>query len=297
MATKLVEGFDGVFGGTHPHARAVHAKGVVALGSFVPSPSAALLSRAAHLNGGTVPVIVRFSNFAGMPDAADGAPEANPRGMAIRFRLPSGVNTDIVAHSYNGFPAATPEEFLDFLHAVAAPGTMPEFAKTRPAVQAFLAAPKPTPASYATETYYGVNALRFTNAARLSRYGRYRLVPVADGSHLTAEQAAAQPKNFLVDELADRLAEHSVRFRLIVQLAGAGDDISNGSIPWPSERPIIELGTLTLRTLVPKQQQRQDALRFSPMNLVGGIGPSNDPMLLARTYAYRASADRRAGSE
>ena len=297
MATKLIEAFDGIFGGMHPQARAVHAKGVVLLGSFAPAPAAASLSRAVHLNGGIVPIIVRFSNFSGVPDAADAAPDANPRGMAIRFQLPNGITTDIVVHSYDGFPAATPEEFLGFLHAVAAPETMPAFAAIHPAAQAFLAAPKPIPASYATETYYGVNAFRFTNAARQSRYGRYRLVPVAGESDLTPEQAADKPKDFLVPELADRLANGPIQFRLIVQLAGAGDDVENGSIPWPLERPTVELGMLTLRTLAPAQKQAQQALRFRPTSLVGGIAPSKDPMLLARTYAYRASADRRSGSE
>lgn len=297
IALQLVKSLDAIFGDMHLHSRAVHAKGVVVLGTFVPASSAASLSRAAHLNGSAVPVIVRFSNFAGIPDVADGAPESSPRGMAIRFKLPDGVDTDIVAHSYNGFPAATPEEFVGFLHAVAEPEAMAAFAKTRPAVQAFLAAPKPTPASYATEGYFGVNAFRFTNAAGLTRYGRYQLVPLAGESHLTPEQAARQPSGFLLEELATRLAGGPVDFRLIVQLAADGDKVGDGSIPWPPERPTAELGTITLRTLAPEQRQIQQALRFSPTSLVGGIAPSNDPMLLARTQAYRASAARRAGPE
>ena len=296
-ATQLVEGFDAVFGGMHPHARAVHTKGVVVQGAFVPSSSAASLSRAIHLNGGAIPVIVRFSNFAGVPDIADGAPEASPRGMAIRFQLPDGVDTDIVAHSYNGFPAATPDDFIGFLHAVAEPETLATFAKSRPAVQAFLAALKPTPASYATEHYFGVNAFRFTNTAGLSQYGRYQLIPMAGEHHLTPEQADQKPKSFLLDELAARLASGQVDFHLIVQLAADGDKISDGSLPWPADRPTVELGTITLRTLAPEQVQIQQMLRFQPTNLVGGIAPSEDPMLLARTQAYRVSAERRAGPE
>ena len=263
----------------------------------MPASSAAALTRAVHLNGAAVPVIVRFSNFAGIPDVADGASEASPRGMAIRFQLPDGIDTDIVAHSYNGFPAATPEEFVSFLHAVAKPDTLATFAQTRPAVQAFLAASKPTPASYATEAYFGVNAFRFTNAAGSSKYGRYRLIPMAGESHLTAEQAEGKPKGFLLDELATRLAGGPVGFRLVVQLAVDGDAIEDGSIPWPSERPAVELGTIALRTLAPEQPHIQQALRFVPTSLVSGIEPSKDPMLLARTQAYRVSAERRAGPE
>lgn len=99
VPARLVAALDAVFAGPHPAARAVHAKGVLIEGSFVPAPGAASLSRAVHLNGGEVPVLVRFSNFAGVPGVADGAPEASPRGFALRFLLPDDVSTDIVAHS------------------------------------------------------------------------------------------------------------------------------------------------------------------------------------------------------
>lgn len=296
VPARLVAALDAVFAGPHPAARAVHAKGVLIEGSFVPAPGAASLSRAVHLNGGEVPVLVRFSNFAGVPGVADGEPEASPRGFALRFLLPDDVSTDIVAHSYNGFPAATPEEFLGFLHAVAAPATMPDFAAARPAVRAFLDAPKPAPASYATETYFGVNAFRFTDAGGTSRHGRYRVAPLAGEAHLPADDAARRPPDFLRDEMDARLNRGPIGFRLLVQLAGEGDAVADGSVPWPEERKLVELGVVTLRAPVADQQAQQE-LRFVPTNLVGGIAPSADPMLAARTKAYRVSADRRGAVE
>lgn len=100
--------------GNHPGFRIAHAKGVLVGGTFVASQAAQGLSRAAHFQGEGVPVLVRFSNFSGVPSTRDGDPSASPHGMAIRFELPGGQSTDIVAHSFDGFPVATPQAFLAF---------------------------------------------------------------------------------------------------------------------------------------------------------------------------------------
>lgn len=293
IAAELVQAFDNVFGGEHPGFAAVHSRGIVLEGRFLPAASAATLTRASHLTGGLVPVVVRFSNFPGNPAIADGAGDASPRGMAIRFKLPDNVDTDIVAHSYNGFPAATPQAFLAFLRAVPDSATLKALAAGDPVVRAFLDAPKPTPASYATEAYFGVNAFRFANAAGEQRVGRYRLVPLAGERHLDRAEAAAQLPDFLFQEMSHRLALAPVKFRLEVQLAIDGDQTSDGSRPWPDDRPTVELGTLELSSLSPAAARDGRDPQFIPTSLVGGILPSDDPMLLARTQAYRRSALRR----
>ena len=88
--------------------RAAHAKGIVLEGKFTPSPAAARLSKAPHLQSGTtVPVTVRFSDFAGVPAIPDTDPNASPRGMAVKFHLPDGSDSDLVIHSYR-LSTATP---------------------------------------------------------------------------------------------------------------------------------------------------------------------------------------------
>ena len=74
--------------------------------------------------------------------------------MATRFHLAEHVHTDIIAHSFNGFPARTGEELLEFFQAVAASGpgapTPPPivaFLAAHPAAKAFVEAPKPIPSS------------------------------------------------------------------------------------------------------------------------------------------------------
>lgn len=107
---QLVDALNGVFG-KHPGARPVHAKGIMLEGTFTPSASASSLSKAPHLQRTSVPVTVRFSDFAGIPGIAGTRKLASPRGLAVKFHLPGGSETDIVAHSFNGFPAATTDEF------------------------------------------------------------------------------------------------------------------------------------------------------------------------------------------
>jgi hypothetical protein len=87
------------------HARAVHAKGVLLEGSFTPTAEAGQLSTAALFADASIPVTVRFSDFAGLLDISDLDGAASPRGLALKFRLPDGAETDVVAHSFNGSPA------------------------------------------------------------------------------------------------------------------------------------------------------------------------------------------------
>ena len=295
VAGEIVKAFDALFSGPHPGARAIHTKGLLLKGTFAPSEEIAKLSRAEHFAGPKVPVLVRFSNFAGLPAGNDGDPTSNPRGMSIKFQLSDGGETDIVAHSYNGFPAGTPDDFLGFLRALAAPdpSTITEFLSTHPAAQAFADAPKPAPESYATEFYFGVDAFRFTNTAGISRYGRYRIEPVAGGAWLSDTEASGRSRDYLADEMALRLARAPAQFRLMIQLAGPDDVVTDGSVAWPDDRPTVNAGTLTLTSFVPDGDAMQRSLFFTPLNLVAGIAPSADPLLIARTRAYRISYKRR----
>ena len=72
-------------GGIHTGYRFNHAKGLVVTGTFTAAAGASSVSRAAHLQGGTVPVTVRFSDASGVPNIPDTDPGAVPRGIAIRF--------------------------------------------------------------------------------------------------------------------------------------------------------------------------------------------------------------------
>lgn len=286
--------------GPHKGFRANHAKGIVVTGTFSPSPSSAGLTKAAHLQTTETPVTVRFSNATGVPNIPDTNPNANPRGIAIRFSLPDGSYTDIVSISVNAFPAATPEEFLGLLSAIAAtkpespkPTPIEQFLGTHPAALRFVSIPKPPPASYASQSYFGLNAFQFTNAKGESRYGRYRITPVAGDKALSEAEAAAASPDYLSQELKTRLAQGEARFRIAVQLAEPGDVINDPTAVWPDSRPQIELGVLSLKAVAADSAAVEKTLAFNPLILTDGIAPSDDAILRARPAAYAISVGRR----
>jgi catalase len=96
-----------------------------------------------------------------------------------------------------------------------------------------------------------------------------------------------------MDELPVRLKKGPVKFRLLVQLPKEGDAINNGSIAWPKDRPLVELGTMTLTSVAKDSLAAQQALDFNPLVLPDGIEASADPVLIARPGAYGYSVKRR----
>jgi catalase len=88
-----------------------------------------------------------------------------------------------------------------------------------------------------------------------------------------------------------------VSFHLWAQLAAPGDDVTNGSLPWPQDRAKIALGMLRVSALADENDDAIRTLFFTPMNLVPGISTSGDPLLAARTRAYAESYRRRTDGE
>src|SRR4029077_11739391 len=153
------------------------------------------------------PVTVRYSNSTGIPTIPDNdSARSGPRGFAVRFHLADHLHTDIVAHSFDGFPVRTGEEFLEFLRAAAAAGAgrpevMGAFLAAHPNAKRFVEAPKPIPTSFAREAFFAGTAFKFTNSSGLSRHGRFRIRPEARTEYLSDKEAAAKSPNFLFDEL------------------------------------------------------------------------------------------------
>jgi catalase len=242
---------------------------------------------------------VRFSDFAGVPTIPDTDGLANPRGMAIKFKLPDGSETDLVTHSFNGFPTPTTDDFRQLLIAIAASGpkaakptALDKYLEGHPVAKTFLTTQKGPPVSYATLGYFGVNSFKFTNAKGESKFGRYQIVPEA-GEHLLDKDSVAKAgPNYLIEEIGKRVAAAPVKFKLRVQLAEKGDKIEDPSIAWPDTRKTVELGELVIDKTVADNDAQQQALLFMPTMLPDGIEPV-DPMLTARSEAYPISFARR----
>jgi catalase len=299
LSNKILATFAKIFG-EHPGIRPAHGKGTLLNGTFTPSAAAADLSIAQHFQQASTPVLVRFSDSTGLPNIPDTDPNAVPKGIGVRFVLGDRVHTDVISHSTDGFPTRTGEEFLEFLEAQAtsdpanlAGSPLEAFLGSHPAALRFVQAPKPFPVSFAQESYFGVTALKFTNAAGESRFGRYHIVPEAGNEYLSESEVQSKDGNYLFTELAERIAGEPVRFTLAVQLAEDTDVVDDATIHWPSDREVRELGTVELTTPVTDDAAQQKHVIFDPIPRLAGIEPSDDPLLELRAALYLISGRRR----
>ena len=295
---EMVDALHSAFG--EHHERAVHAKGTIVTGSFIPSRQASKYTIAPHLqhSAGKISIIARFSDFTGIPDVPDTDPNGNPKGFAIRFLLPDGEITDIVNHSFNGFPVSNSADFAVLLRAIGSAHSTPannapldQFLASHPVAKNFLTGQKPPPVSWATTPYFGVNAFRFTNSRGESHYIRYRFVPLAGESYISPDQQKSLSANYLAEELVDRLKRGPIRFKMLAQVAEGTDDFRDPSKPWPEDRHLIELGVVTFTSIVPGEQASKN-LQFEPGAVTAGIQTA-DPMLNVRKAAYPVSASER----
>lgn len=272
-----------------------HAKGLLLKGTFVPTEAARSLSKAPHFNDPSTPVLARFSSSTGIPDIPDTNPSGNPRGLAIRFVLaetPRRAHTDIITHSVDGFPGTTGEEALAFFEALK-DGTIQDYLASHPKALAFVQAPKPTPASFATERYFGVNAFKFVSSTGGETFVRYRVVPAAGEAHLDEAALAGRGADFLYDEIAERLGAAAVEFRLTAQVAREGDVTDDCTAKWPEDRAVVELGTVRLEGVADDQEARQRQIIFDPIPRVEGVEASDDPLLQVRAGVYLISGKGR----
>jgi catalase len=290
-------------GGVHPGYRAAHARGVFCGGRFTAAPEAATLSRATHLSGAPVDVTARFSNGSGNPELPD-ADRTDGRGLAVKFHLPDGEETDIVSISIPLFFVRTAEDFLELTRArVPNPETgQPDAAKigaflgthpeTAAALERILPALGP-PRSYASSAYHALHAFALVNDAEERTWIRYRWEPEAGEEKLPEEEFETVSHDFLSTELRERLAAGPIGFTLHAQVAEDGDELTDPTAPWPEERGWMKLGRLELGEVISPERPGEPVV-FDPTRLTDGIEPSDDQILAARPHAYSISIERRA---
>jgi catalase len=286
--------------GRHLGYRALHAKGTLCRGTFTATPEAARLTRAAHMQGEPVAATVRLSNGSGEPDSPDYAPDV--RGMGVKLYLPDDSRTDIVAQTAPRFPVRTPDGFIEFVRAMergpAQLWKLPLFlARNREAVVALRAngVAIKTPASYATCRFYAIHAFRWIDGDGRETYVRYRWLPEAGFQTISGSEAKERGRDYLQDDLRERLEREPVRFQLELQIASSDDDPDDPTAPWRDDRQTVTGGTLELTELETGREQDGDVLVFDPTRVTDGIELSGDPILRFRSPAYSASIERRSG--
>ena len=285
--------------GRHAGYRALHAKGTVCRGTFTGSPAASGLTTAAIMQGEPVAATVRFSNGTGDPGRPDYASDL--RGMAVKLDGPDG-KLDISAQTAPHFPVRDAAGFVELVQA-SAPGPasllrLPWFLARHPRAALALPANAPAlkpPASYATCRYHAVHAYRWVDAEGRGRFVRYRWLPAAGVHTLSPRAAKARGRDYLRDELVERLGRAPIRFELELRVAGAGDPTDDPSATWPDDRERVVAGTLEVTGLDDTRERNGDVLVFDPTRVVPGIELSDDPVLRFRTHAYSASIERRTG--
>jgi catalase len=208
-----------------------------------------------------------------------------------------------MAISHNGFLVGTGEEFLSFQKAIVAtdaskphPWPVEAFMASHPRALKFVQELNRVPASFAAESFYSNNALVFVNSKQERRAGRYQIVPMGGTQYLADAEKKASAPNFLSEELKSRLAKGPAKFRLLLQIAAPGDKTNDGSVVWPDDRKKVELGGITIISVVPDSVTAERALAFDPTRLVDGIELSDDPLPALRSRVYVYSVAGRTGN-
>ncbi|MEJ8281393.1 catalase family peroxidase [Pseudonocardia spirodelae] len=280
--------------GSLPGCRITHEDGIVLRGTFTASPRARELTRAAHMQGDPVPVVVRFSN--GFPDPAIvDADENNPRGMAVKFTLPDGSTTDLVCQDWPVFPAGTPEAFRDLIAAqgegeaatLAFLADHPDVAAAGALVAEQSGQP---PRSWATWAFNSLNAFRLVDADGNGRFVRFRYLAERGEQSLPVEERAGAAPHYLHEGVVGELP---FRYRVLAQLAAPEDQTTDASKAWPEDREWADLGGIEITAVDTEQESDGSVLVFDPTRLTDGIEPSDDPILHIRRLVYSESVRRR----
>ena len=284
--------------GVHPGYRRNHAKGMCVIGYFESNGKAQPLSRAQVFQAGRTPVVGRFALPSGNPYAPDSSVPI--RSLALRFTETNGQQWRTGMNSMPVFPVGTPEAFYAMLQAGAPetatgkpkPDAMPAFFAAHPETGPFLQwvkTAKPS-ASFATETYNGINAFYLVNAAGQRQAVRWGVVPEGQDA-----PGASSPNeaDYLEKDLAQRLLVAPLKWQFNLTLAEAGDPVNDASKPWPTERKVVNAGTLVLQSAEPQNNGECRDINYDPLILPSGIEGSTDPLLAARSAAYASSYLRR----
>jgi catalase len=295
-AMSAMEKYTGVV----PGYRRAHACGHGFVGHFEATEAVAAMTLAEHLQGDRIAVVVRLSNGAGSPYAADlqSPHRGMTLGLGIEFALPSGGRATWGAPNLSAFPASTPEEFVEVTTAQQqnARGRRNPLRLLAYAIRHLRALPglkalvSHAPIrSFAAADFHGLHAYYLIDADGRRQAFRYRWISTMTGErNLTADEAARWPPQYLVEEMRQRVARGPVSWELSLQLAADGDPTHDQARAWPASRPTIHAGTLTLTAEHPDQDV-VEGMVFDPTNVPAGIECSDDPLLAFRSAVYSAS--------
>ncbi|MBV9617050.1 MAG: catalase [Ktedonobacteraceae bacterium] len=296
--------------------RVVHAKGSGAFGYFEVTEDVTQWTRAAFLNkvGKRTPVLIRFSTVAGELGSADTA--RDPRGFAIKFYTEEG-NYDLVGNNTPIFFVRDPSKFQDFIHSqkrmpdtdMRSNNAMWDFWSLSPESihqVSFLMSDRGTPRTYRHMNGYGSHTFMWVNAQGEKFWVKYHFKTEQGIENFTDAEAkamSAEDTDYHRRDLRTAIEKKDYPvWRLEMQIMPFAEAATYRFNPfdltkvWPhGDYPPVTIGRLVLDRNPENFFAEIEQAAFEPANMVPGIGPSPDKMLLGRLFSYPDTHRHRIG--
>ncbi|HVQ89118.1 MAG TPA: catalase [Actinomycetes bacterium] len=286
--------------------RVVHAKGGAAHGVFECFEDVSQYTKAAVFRkGAKTDVFLRFSTVAGELGSNDTV--RDPRGFAIKFYTEEG-NYDIVGNNTPVFFIRDPSKFSDFIHSqkrradthLRDNNMQWDFWTLSPESAhqvTFLMSDRGTPRTWRNQNGYGSHTYLWVNASGDKFWVKYHFKTdqgIENFTDAEAKAVASEDGDFHIRDLYESIERREFpSWTLEMQImpfAEAADYRFNPfdlTKVWPhGDYPPIKIGRLTLDRNPGNYFAEVEQSAFEPANLVPGIGPSPDKMLLGRLFSY-----------
>jgi catalase len=255
--------------------------------------------------GRRTPAYARFSTLAGSRGAPDTA--RDPRGFALKFYTEEG-NWDLVGNNTPIFFIRDGIKFPDFIHSQKydpftnrqEPDNVWDFFSHSPEAThqfTWLFGDRGIPASYRHMDGFGSHAFQWVNAKGERFWVKFHFKTDQGIRCLTSEQAEAiggKDPSFIHKDLYDAVARMNyptwtLKVQVMQEKAAASYQFNPFDVTkvWPyRDYPLIPIAKLVLDRVPDNYFAEVEQAAFDAANFVPGIGPSPDPMLQARLFAY-----------
>jgi catalase len=296
--------------------RQPHAKGSGAYGHFEVTNDVSAYTKAALFQPGTrTEMVARFSTVAG----ERGSPDTwrDPRGFALKFYTPEG-NYDMVGNNTPVFFMKDPMKFQHFIRSQKRRADnnlrdhdmqwdfwtlSPESAHQ----VTWLMGDRGIPRTWRHMNGYTSHTYMWINEAGEESWVKYTFKTDQGPQFFTqdeADQMAAVDTDYHTRDLFEHIRDGEYpSWTLYVQVMPYEEAKDYRFNPfdltkvWPhGDYPLIEVGRMTLDRNATDNHTEIEQLAFQPNNLVPGIGPSPDRMLLARLFSYADAHRHRLGA-
>ncbi|MGH3550129.1 MAG: catalase [Pseudonocardiaceae bacterium] len=296
--------------------RQPHAKGGGAFGRFEVTHDVSAYTKAAVFQPGTkTDMMARFSTVAG----ERGSPDTwrDPRGFALKFYTTEG-NYDMVGNNTPVFFIRDPMKFQHFIRSqkrradnnLRDHDMQWDFWSLSPESAhhvTWLMGDRGIPRTWRHMNGYSSHTYMWVNSAGEKFWVKYHF-KTDQGIEFFTQDEADQMASIDTDYHHRDLYEHIASgeypsWTLNMQIMPFEDAKTYRFNPfdltkvWPHDDfPLIEVGKMTLDRNPTDYHTEMEQAAFQPNNLVPGIGPSPDKMLLGRLFAYADAHRHRIGA-